>query len=183
MSFSGFFKHIALVNRHKWRVFVHCAKCGIVWRGIVHDLSKFSPTELFESAKYYQGNHSPISACRREKGYSYAWLHHKARNKHHLEYWVDEECKTPPPIPYKYAVECICDKLAATKTYRGKNYDPAQALWHFRTYGNKVNANKNTMDFIENALTDLRDHGEKYILNRKYMKENYKKFHSERPEQ
>ena len=176
MGLIKLMKHIGLVIRHKNKVFIHCVKCGIVWRGIMHDMSKFSPTELFESAKYYQGNHSPISACRKDKGYSYAWLHHKARNRHHLEYWVDEECETPPPIPYKFIVECICDKLAATKTYRGKTYDPAQALWHFQTYGNNVDCDKGALEFIEQALTDLRDHGEKYILNKKYMKANYEKF-------
>ena len=40
-------------------------------------------------AKYYQGNRSPNEIERREKGYSAAWLHHKGRNKHHLEYWID----------------------------------------------------------------------------------------------
>lgn len=26
---------------------------------------------------------------REDKGYSAAWLHHKGRNKHHYEYWID----------------------------------------------------------------------------------------------
>lgn len=30
-----------------------------------------------------------INAEREEKGYSSAWLHHKGRNKHHYEYWID----------------------------------------------------------------------------------------------
>lgn len=174
MKIGNIFKHFFLVLRHKNKVLVHCAKCGILWRGLMHDLSKLSPTEFFESAKYYRGNYSPISACRKEKGYSNAWLHHKSHNKHHLEYWVDEECDVPPLVPYPYAVECVCDKLAATKTYRGKNYDPALALWHWDHYGNRVNANPRTLLFIEKALTDLRDHGEKYILNKKYMKKTYK---------
>ena len=51
MSVKGFFKHIALVTRHKNKVLYHCAKCGLLWRGLVHDMSKFSPTELFESSE------------------------------------------------------------------------------------------------------------------------------------
>lgn len=167
------FKHIALVTRHKWAVFIHCCKCGIPWRGIVHDLSKFSPTELFESAKYYHGARSPLAVCREEKGVSMAWLHHKGRNKHHLEYWVDEDCKVPPLVPYKYAVECVCDKLAATKTYRGKDYQPDMALAHFRRYGNKVHTNERTLAFIDKVFSDLCELGEKAILDKKYMKATY----------
>jgi hypothetical protein len=174
MKISNIFKHFFLVIRHKNKVLVHCAKCGILWRGLVHDLSKFSPSEFFESVRYYRGDHSPISACRKANGYSNAWLHHKSHNKHHLEYWLDAECEVPPLVPYKYAVECVCDKLAATKTYNGKNYDPALALAHWLRYGNKLDANPKTMAFIERALTDLRDYGEDYILNKAYMKRMYK---------
>lgn len=168
------FRHLLLVGRHRRKVLVHCAKCGILWRGLVHDLSKYSPEEFFESAKYYRGNRSPIGICREENGFSYAWLHHKGRNKHHLEYWTDPECKVQPLMPYLYAVECVCDKLAATKTYAGKNYKEDMALAHFLKYGNKVDCNPDTLRFIERCFTDLRDHGEKFILNPAYMKKTYR---------
>ena len=89
MKLGNVFAHTALVMRHKWGVLRNCARCGILWRGLVHDLSKFTPTEFFESVRYYQGNRSPIGVCRRERGVSLAWLHHKGRNKHHIEYWFD----------------------------------------------------------------------------------------------
>jgi len=174
MYLINLFRHIGLVIRHKHKVFVHCAKCGILWRGIVHDLSKFSPTELFESAKYYRGYRSPIGVCRREKGMSLAWLHHKGRNKHHIEYWQDVDCQVHPLMPYKYAVECVCDKLAATKTYAGKDYSPDKALAHWTRYGNRAEANEKTKAFIERCFVDLEKYGEKHILNKKYMKETYK---------
>ena len=170
---SNFFKHLFLVIRHKNAVLIHAWKCGILWRGIVHDLSKFSPEEFFESVKYYQGNRSPIGACRRATGMSRAWLHHKGRNKHHIEYWTDPDCQIPPLMPYKYAVECICDKLAATKTYKGKEYKPEDALAHWQRYGNKVQGNPKTLAFVEKVFTDLCEHGEKYVLNKKYMKKTY----------
>ena len=78
-------------------------------------------------------------------------------------------------MPYKYAVECVCDKLAATKTYSGKNYTPDKALAHWTRYGNKAEANEKTKAFIERCFIDLKNYGEKYILNKKYMKETYKK--------
>ena len=173
MRIKHFFAHIALVLKHKRLVLKHCAKCRILWQGLVHDMSKFSPEELFESVKYFTGYRSPIGVCREVTGMSRAWLHHKGRNKHHLEYWLDGDCETQPLMPYKYAVECICDKIAATKAYSGKNYKPQKALEHWLKYGNKVAANPKTMLFIETAFYDMAEKGEAYILNRKYMKESY----------
>ena len=67
----------------------NCFMRGLYRLGLVHDLSKYSWTEFSVGAKYYQGTRSPNDAERESKGYSSAWLHHKGRNKHHLEYWVD----------------------------------------------------------------------------------------------
>ena len=175
MNIKNLFGHLSVVLRHKHRVFINCLKCGLVWRGLVHDLSKFTPTEFFESVKYFQGNRSPIGACRRATGMSHAWLHHKGRNKHHIEYWIDPECEIQPLMPYKYAVECICYKLAATKTYKGKDYKPEMALEHFLRYGNKVHTNERSLAFVEKVFTDLCELGEKAVLNKKYRKETDKK--------
>ena len=174
MYFVNLFRHIALVTRHKWRVLVHCTRCGLFFRGLVHDTSKFSPTELFESVKYFTGYRSPIGVCREKNGMSRAWLHHKGRNKHHLEYWLDEDCAVTPMMPYKYAVECVCDKLAATKTYKGKSYKPEFGLEHWLKYGNKVDGNPKTMAFIEKVFRDLCELPEKQVLNKKYMKRTFK---------
>ena len=173
LKLKNIFLHIALVFRHKHRVFLNCAKCGIPFRGLIHDLSKFSPAEFFESVRYYQGNRSPIGVCRREMGVSMAWLHHKGRNKHHLEYWYDKECQIIPMMPYKYAVECVCDKLAATRTYAGKNYDTSLPLLHWHRYGSLTDGNPKTMRFIEQVFIDVRDKGEDFVLNKAYMKKTY----------
>lgn len=173
MKISNVLKHFFIIIRHKHRVFINCARCGLLWRGIVHDLSKFSPTEFFESAKFYQGNRSPIGVCRRAQGVSYAWLHHKGRNKHHIEYWLDGDCEVTPLMPYKYAVECVCDKLAATRTYLGKNYEASKPLEHWYRYGNKVDGNPLTMKFIETVFIDVKEHGERYVLSKHYMKTTF----------
>ena len=175
MKLKNIFKHFVLVTKHRYTVFVHCRRCGIPWRGLVHDLSKYTPVEFFESAKYFLGNRSPIIACRKAKGVSMAWLHHKGVNRHHLEYWLDDDCEVTPMMPYKYAVECICDKLAATKTYNGKDYTEYKPLEHWMKYGNRVNGNPKTMLFIETAFRDIHEKGENYVLNKKYMKESYQK--------
>ena len=173
IKIKNIFLHTLLVLKHKHRVFINCAKCGLIFRGLAHDLSKFSPSEFFESVRYYQGNRSPIGVCRRETGMSRAWLHHKGRNKHHIEYWYDHDCKTLPMIPYKYAVECVCDKLAATKTYAKKNYNSSMPLMHWQKYGMHTPGNPKTMAFIEKVFVDVAERGESAILNKKYMKETY----------
>ena len=172
-KFKNLFLHTALVLRHKYRVFINCAKCGLYFRGLVHDLSKFSPTEFFESVKYYQGNRSPIGVCRRETGMSRAWLHHKGRNKHHIEYWYDNDCDPLPLMPYKYAVECVCDKLAATRVYAKGNYVKSLPLMHWRKYGMYAPGNPKTMAFIEKVFIDVEADGEAAVLNKAYMKATY----------
>ncbi|MBQ2737274.1 MAG: catalase [Clostridia bacterium] len=173
LKFSNMIRHFLLINRHKWAVFKNCVRCGIVFRGIVHDLSKFSPQEFIESARFFQGNRSPIGVCRRACGVSYAWLHHKGRNKHHLEYWLDNDCEVTPMMPYKYAVECVCDKLAATKTYAGGSYTNDMPLRHWYRYGNRVSGNPRTMMFLEKVFLDVYEHGERYVLSKKYMKRTF----------
>ncbi len=59
---------------------------GLYYQGLTHDLSKYSPAEFLAGARFFQGDRSPNDAERKAKGYSAAWLHHKGRNKHHLEY-------------------------------------------------------------------------------------------------
>ena len=55
------FKHLKVIIKHKWIVLKLCIKAGIPWRGLVHDLSKFSPVEFINSVKYFNnGTGSPI---------------------------------------------------------------------------------------------------------------------------
>ena len=82
-------KHFKTITHHKILVAKYCFRIGLYRQGLTHDLSKYSPTEFWAGAKYYQGDRSPNEAERMDKGYSAAWLHHKGRNRHHLEYWVD----------------------------------------------------------------------------------------------
>ena len=74
-----FFKHLKTINHHKWLVMKHCFKAGLYKQGLLHDMSKYSPTEFWAGVKYYQGTRSPNDAEREDKGVSYAWLHHKGR--------------------------------------------------------------------------------------------------------
>ncbi len=170
---NKFFKHLGMVTKHRFIVFKLCCKCGLFWRGLTHDLSKFSPTEFFESVKYYTGVGSPISNCRRQKGYSLAWIHHINHNKHHFEYWFDLQNKTQVNMPYKYAVECICDRISASKCYMKEDYTDSSPLEYWIKHLDQTPTNDNMKSFFSKVFTDLKDYGEQYVLNKKYLKETY----------
>ena len=118
------FKHLRTILRHRRAVFRHCVLAGIPWQGIKHDLSKFSPSEFIPSARHYDGTRSPNELERAEYGCSFAWMHHKGRNKHHFEYWTDYSPITkrmsPVKMPLRYVVEMFCDRVGRAKPIRGK---------------------------------------------------------------
>lgn len=109
----------------------------------MHDWSKYSPVEFFESVRYFDGKRSPVGISREVNGYSLAWLHHKGRNAHHYEYWLDwlDEKGTPAPMPFKYALEMVCDCIAASKVYNRKDfrYSGLLAWWRRREVERPVN--------------------------------------------
>lgn len=154
MYLKNALKHFKLITYHKWLVFKLCCKIGEPWRGFLHDLSKYSPTEFLEGAKYYVGTHSPITEAKKDKGYSNAWLHHKGRNRHHAEYWVDDNAPDKIPIiPYPFAAEMICDKIAAGMAYEGKNFTKEYELEYWRKEQNKVKMNEKMKEFVTEVLT------------------------------
>lgn len=132
-----YIKHFITITKHIHYVRKFCFKCGFYKRGLLHDLSKYSPTEFFSSARYFQGSSSPIDAEKREKGYSIAWQHHKGHNPHHWEYWIDNVGtykNTPIKIPYEYVIEMICDWLGAGIVYsnqKPKYNSPYREPWDY----------------------------------------------------
>lgn len=135
-------------------------------------MSKYSPTEFFVGAKYYQGTRSPNDAEREAKGYSAAWLHHKGRNKHHLEYWIDYSLENGKQMsglkmPTKYLVEMFCDRVAASKNYNGKKYTNSDPLNYYLHSKSHYMIHPETAQQLEELLTMLKEKGEdetfKYI--------------------
>lgn len=160
MYIKNLFKHLHKINKHKWYVFLNCCKAGIPLRGVLHDLSKYSPIELFESVKYYQGDRSPIEACKEDKGYSNAWLKHKGRNPHHYEYWQDnfDMGGTPLQMPYKDALELVCDYIGAGMAYQGKDkfsYS-AEFDWWLNKKSKGISMHPHTILFIDFMLLDMK---------------------------
>lgn len=162
-------KHFTTITRHRHKVIAHCYKCGILWQGLRHDLSKYSPTEFFAGAKFYLGDRSPTEAERREYGYSKAWMHHKGRNKHHFEYWTDYSPKTgrmeSVEMPLNFVKEMFCDRLAAGKIYLGNNYTNNNPIEYFERGNARDNMHQSTSDLLEEWLKMLREQGEKKTFN------------------
>ena len=173
---KNLYKHFNLVNKHRFLVFKLSIKAGIPFRGLIHDLSKYSFVEFIESIQYYSGDKSPISNCKKVNGYSKAWLHHKGRNKHHHEYWYDYAANDQTPIiPYKYTVEMICDTLAVGMTYKGKEWTNDYQLKYYM----KDRKVKKINPKIDKILIEVYENISKYgidVLNRKNLKEIYYKY-------
>ena len=168
-----FFGHLKTVARHRKLVRQGCFQVGLYWQGLTHDLSKFSPAEFSVGAKYFQGNRSPNSAERDEKGYSESWMHHKGRNKHHWEYWTDLNLElgqyAPVPMPRRYLAEMVMDRIAACKVYQGKNYSDGSALAYLLKGRERIRMHRQTQRELEYILTMLRDRGEKETF--RYIRE------------
>lgn len=177
MKLRSFFGHLNTINKHRFLVFKYSVKAGIPFRGLVHDLSKYSLSEFFEGVKYYNGNFSPISTCKKINGYSKAWLHHKGRNKHHFEYWYDFNSPINSPImPYKYVVELICDNIAASKTYLKEKWKNDSVFNYFSKRKDRSYINTKINDMLINVYSDMIDIGIDGVLNKKYLKHMYKKY-------
>lgn len=169
--------HFKTITLHKIAVTKLCFRCGLYKQGILHDLSKYSPVEFCAGVKYFQGNRSPIDYEKEVKGYSLGWLHHKGRNKHHWEYWLDNSKDGIKPIkmPINYLVEMYCDRTAASKIYMKENYHDGSAYEYFMNGYHYVIMHEDTKALLKLILEYQRDHGtdatisyiRKEILNNK----------------
>ncbi len=176
------FQHFKTITRHRHEVIRNCRKAGIFRQGLRHDLSKYSPTEFLQGAKYWQGTRSPNDREREVKGYSEAWMHHKGRNKHHFEYWSDyspvDKIVRPVEMPLRYVVEMFCDRVAASKVYMGENYTDRSPLEYFERGKNRrvARIHEKTSDLLESMLTILAEEGEEaaFRYTRKLLKEEKK---------
>lgn len=177
ITLKNFFRHLHVVNKHRWKVFVLCCKVGIPFQGFVHDLSKYSPEEFWEGVKYFQGDYSPIRNCKMKNGYSRAWLHHKGRNKHHYEYWYDYEAPNHTPfMPFKYFLELVCDNFAAGMTYQGKKWNKEYQLTYWNKVKDKTRMAPEMRNLLERVFTEVSQRGLDSVLKKAYLKELYKEY-------
>lgn len=163
LTFYKIYHHWKTIKLHRKWVRHYCFLAGIPWRGIIHDLSKYSPMEFLESARYYQGNSSPIPVIKQDLGYSKAWLHHKGRNPHHYEYWADNFDRGCNIItmPEKDFTELVCDYLGAARAYMGDTFSySAEMRWWLNKRPNCAmpEDNKKMLDIIFQDLEYADNH-------------------------
>lgn len=173
-NFNG---HLHTVNAHRRLVRKYCFKLGIYRQGLMHDLSKYSPSEFIPGVKYYQDGHrSPNNAQREDEGVSKAWLHHKGRNKHHFEYWIDYDVDGSRTVlagmkmPVKYVAEMFCDRIAASRIYNKEKYKDSDPLdYYIKGLGHYI-MHPETEALLHKLLQMLADKGEEYTFE--YIKKN-----------
>ncbi len=159
-------EHFKTITHHRHLVRKYCFKVGLYRQGLLHDLSKYAPVEFLVGCRYYQGDRSPNNAEREATGVSMAWLHHKGRNKHHFEYWIDygldpsDAGMTGMKMPVKYVVEMFMDRIAASKTYMKEKYNDRSALTYYEKGCHKYIIHPETQALLEDLLRHLADEGE-----------------------
>ena len=154
-------QHFKTITKHKIKVGRLCFRIGLYKQGLLHDMSKYTPSEFLTGAKYYTGIKSPNSVERDEKGYSIAWLKHKGRNKHHWEFWVDftrNGC-SPAIMPKRYVLEMFCDRVGASMTYQGEKYRDSFPLAYYQRGKHTYIMHPQTRAFLEELLEYLDKHG------------------------
>lgn len=166
MSLHNAAGHFCTITKHKLMVMGNCFRVGLYRQGLLHDLSKYSWEEFKTGVKYYQGTRSPNAAEKDDIGYSAAWLHHKGRNKHHFEYWIDfapDKSKglVGNKMPLKYVIEMVMDRIAASKVYKGKDYTNASPWEYYAKGKDYIVIHPETRVLLEKLLLMLRKKGER----------------------
>ena len=159
---NKFWGHFKTITTHKLKVMGLCFKLGLYKRGLLHDLSKYSPVEFLAGVKYYQGYRSPIDREKEVLGYSKGWLHHKGCNRHHWEYWLDFDANKQlvgMPMPKVFIAEMFCDRVAASMIYKKENYHDGSALEYFLGGQHYIIMHKDTKETIHRWLSYLAANG------------------------
>ena len=165
ITLRKFIGHLTTVTKHRFLVCKECFAVGLYRQGLCHDLSKYSPTEFLVGVRYFQGDRSPNNAEREEKGYSASWLHHKGRNLHHYEYWIDYDSRSatgmgPIKMPGRYVVEMFADRIAASKVYNGAAYTDRDPLTYYEGGRTAQYLHPETRALLERLLKMLAERGE-----------------------
>lgn len=159
-------RYARTVARHKWYVFLACRKLGITWRGIIHDWSKFLPSEWFVYARHFEGEFRSKSS---EREFDVAWLKHIHRQPHHWEHWVlidkvegikfrDSQCIgesigwnvkcSALYMPAECTVEMVADWAGASRAYSGNE---SSRMW-YAAHKDKMMLHPETRAFVETLL-------------------------------
>lgn len=132
--------YLKYLIRHKWFVMLGCFKRGLYVQGIVHDWSKFLPSEWFPYAESFYGREVKYLREMRNRmvdlkpahenylalvqyEFDVAWLKHINRQPHHWQFWVlleDDGGTKCLKMPEKYRLEMLADWEGAGRAITGK---------------------------------------------------------------
>lgn len=127
-------KYLRYVIVHKWFVLLACFRLAwkyheplLVWRGIIHDWSKFLPSEWFPYVEKFYGDIPEGMTLQdhmlRRHRFDYAWLSHQHRNSHHWQHWIlrnDDGTRRPLVMPDLDMLEMLADWEGAGRAITGK---------------------------------------------------------------
>lgn len=163
-------RYLRYVLRHKWYVFIYGWQLGISWLALLHDNSKFRPSEWFPYCEFFYGpKRRPFSEAsvygktyfwgiewRRSKegvkeAFDMAWLLHQKRNKHHWQWWLltnDQDAPRVFPMPDRYRREMLADWKGAGRAINGRE----DALGWYRQNRDRMTLHEDTRAWIEREL-------------------------------
>lgn len=174
--------HFETITAHKVLVMRHCFRIGLYRQGLMHDLSKYMPAEFLMGCQYFEdGKSSPNNGERKANGYSQAWMHHKGRNRHHLEYWQDYVLQPKDPkhpmepvqMPRRYVAEMLMDRISASKNYNREQYTRHDPLTYYEHGKAQYLLHPQTARELHGMLRILDQRGEKALMH--FVKDKYLK--------
>lgn len=86
-------QYVRTTIAHKWYVLRECCRLGIIWRGITHDLSKFTPAEWGPRVRAMRSKSlldedGLVDLSKVDNELALCWLRHYQKNSHHWQHWI-----------------------------------------------------------------------------------------------
>ena len=179
-------RHFKTITAHKLLVMQHCFRIGLYRQGLMHDMSKYMPSEFLMGCMYFDdGKSSPTTGERRDLGCSFAWMHHKGRNRHHFEYWIDYAVNPKDgfigaKMPKRFVAEMVIDRISASRNYQKENYT-CRSAWEYYARAKDVYVmNDETRFLLEYLLKMTAAKGEAYTfsyMRKKLLRHRYRDYH------
>jgi len=158
-------KYLSYIVRHKWFVLLACIEHGIIWRGLIHDWSKFLPSEWFPYAEAFYGRGAQLREKKRKTGYltpdetleldriqrafDRAWLSHQHRSPHHWQHHILREDSGGTKLlrmSIAEGTEMVCDWIGTGRAITGKKGTTLD--WYLR------NRNNMALDYATRCMVE-----------------------------
>lgn len=149
-----YFRYLWAILKHKAYIlqFGYMLKVPL-WLLIIHDWSKFLPSEFGRFARDGRGypkDGEPIGGDEFQE----AWLFHESRNKHHWGFWIPGSGKMagkPLPMPEAYVREMVADWLTVSKSKTGQMNI---SVW-LNENGPKMLLHQDTLNHVNDIMIEM----------------------------